>query len=275
MSPISNASRAFKRLHGTRFNGGEVTGHFEVRYYSFTTRKSILVPPRLGKTLSAWIENMNRVEELGRGVAHRYYEESIFAREYWQRKQYNEFLKMTQDYAERYLEDVAEEIFWERTQIDDFEKRLREAEAIHKKVVELRNLFEKQTGKAFKDVNAASSALDQDDLLKEGKKRLEDIRQGFVDLERFWSDEISRVQTAIRKKRHLDREDARRWERFRVDLECALRPSTTHPMPPPLAVPHDRYSTSVPSPCGCSRSSPVRNRCSVGCAAIAVPDSYL
>jgi hypothetical protein len=214
-------------------------------------------PNKLHPTLSSWLRNMNtfsttidRLQELATTASQEHQPQlkrqvsalrTAFKK---QQERYIAFLQLTKEYADRFLLDITEEIQRQSSFLDALERRLDMAKKLRKQAVDLRKSYEdgtldcmvkvRRTGmcprairhlcntKLRHESQVLSQPLPQDiDLLKEVDLILEEIRQCYIEIDKFWVDEVSRVTRALKQCR-LDPEDIERWQQFREGLEQTI-----------------------------------------------------
>ena len=128
-------------------------------------------PERLHPTLSSWLNNMNKLSDLiGRlqeltsaaPVAHRprLHRQVATLRASFKRQQEHciEFLRLTEEYATRYLLDISAEIQQQSSFLDMLKKRLDMARALYDQAVDLRKSYESGTANAMKNARDTGEA---------------------------------------------------------------------------------------------------------------------
>jgi len=121
-------------------------------------------PESLHPTLSSWLKNMNKLSDLidrlrglasAASAAHRprLYRQVATLRATFKRQQERciEFLRLTNEYAHRYLLDISAEIQQQRSFLDMLEKRLDMAKTLHEQAVDLRKSYELGTASVMKN----------------------------------------------------------------------------------------------------------------------------
>ncbi|KAI0261183.1 hypothetical protein BC834DRAFT_897608, partial [Gloeopeniophorella convolvens] len=201
-------------------------------------RTSKKAPRHLDSTLSSWLRNMarlsrliDRLHDLASSAQPQYRRQlgeqvdALRASFDTQQKRYTDFLKLTEEYASRYLLDISATILQQSSFLDALEERLDMAKELRGQAVALRTAYEGGTVKAVKDIRtkALSEPLPQDvDLLEEVDRVLVAIRRCFVEMDRFWVDEVRRVSKALQDCRRVDEEGLGRWKAFRASLEQTI-----------------------------------------------------
>jgi len=134
------------------------------------------------------------------------------------------FLQLSKEYADRFLSDISEEIQQQRTFLEAMKKRIKMAKTLREKVVHLRKSYKVGTLDCIKKVRRTvlSEPLPEDvDLFREMDIVLDEIRRCYIDMDKFWVDEVQRVTKAFRDRR-VDPEDIDRWNNFRESLEHTI-----------------------------------------------------
>ncbi|KAI0261182.1 hypothetical protein BC834DRAFT_897604 [Gloeopeniophorella convolvens] len=208
-------------------------------------RTSKKVPKHLDSTLSSWLRNMarlslliDRLHDLASNAQphhRRQLDEQVDALRAsfdTQQKRYTEFLKLTEEYASRYLDDISGAIEQQRAFLDVLEERLDKATELRGKVVTLRTAYESRMVKAVMEIRtkALAEPLPKDaDLFDEVDCVLDEIRRCFVEMDKFWVEEVRRVSKALQDCRRVDEEYLRRWQAFRTSLEQTIASWTNTP----------------------------------------------
>ncbi|KAI0299186.1 hypothetical protein BC826DRAFT_62777 [Russula brevipes] len=190
-------------------------------------------PEGLHPTLSFWLKNLkkfssliNRLQELASAappdLRPQLDEQVAMLRSSFKKQQDRcvEFLRLTEEYADRYLRDISAEIQQQSSFLDMLEKRLDMAKTLHGQAMDLRKSYESGTVDTMKDVHKALlQPLPEDfDLFKEVDFVLDAIRRCYMELDKFWTEEIRRAAKALETRR-VDPEDAKRWRDFKASLE--------------------------------------------------------
>ncbi|KAH9961539.1 hypothetical protein BC827DRAFT_1267541 [Russula dissimulans] len=191
-------------------------------------------PTMLHPTLSSWLENMNklkdlidRLQELASAAPsdHRpqLQRQVAMLRATFKKQQERciEFLRLSEEYANRYLLDISAEIQQQSSFLEMLEKRLDMAKTLHGQAVHLRKSYESRTVDAMKNVceTALSQPLPEDfDLFREVHFVLGEIKRCYTELDKFWTEEISRAIKAL-KTRRVDPDDVEQWRGFKTSLE--------------------------------------------------------
>jgi len=132
-----------------------------------------------------------------------------------------EFLRLTEEYADRYLRDISAEIQQQSSFLEMLEKRLDMARTLHGQAMDLRKSYESGTIDAMKEVRkrALLQPLPEDfDLFREVDFVLDAIRRCYMELDKFWTEEIRRASKAL-ETRCVDPDDAKRWRDCKASLE--------------------------------------------------------
>ncbi|KAI0298320.1 hypothetical protein BC826DRAFT_1184463 [Russula brevipes] len=130
------------------------------------------------------------------------------------------FLQLTEEYADRFLSDISEEIQQQSSFLEALERRLDMAKSLRKQAVELRKSYEVGTLHCIKEVRhtVLSQPLPQEtDLFSEMDIILNEIRRCYVEMDKFWVEELRRVTKAF-KDRRVDPEDIDRWKNIKESL---------------------------------------------------------
>ncbi|KAI0248448.1 hypothetical protein BJV78DRAFT_1235937 [Lactifluus subvellereus] len=138
-----------------------------------------------------------------------------------QQERYIAFLQLTEEYADKFLSDITEEIQQQSSFLTALERRLAMAKNLREQVVHLQKSYEDGTLDCIKKVRrtALSQPLPHDiDFFEEMDRILKEIQRCYNEMDRFWVDEVRRVTKAL-KDRRLDPEDIDRWRCFRESLK--------------------------------------------------------
>jgi hypothetical protein len=124
-------------------------------------------PDKLHPTLSSWLKNINKLDSLiGRlqelaslaPTDHRsqLLKKVAAMRATFKKQQQRciEFLQLSEDYADKCLLDIDDEIRQQCTLLDNLEERLEAAEKLHGDAVELQKLYESGTVASMNDLRA-------------------------------------------------------------------------------------------------------------------------
>jgi len=137
-----------------------------------------------------------------------------------QKERFKEFLQLSEEYAHKYLIDISAEIEQQSSFLEKLEGRLEAATKLHGEAVDLQMFYESGTVAAMENfrAKALSRPLPEDRaLFREVDMLLTEIRQCYVGLNKFWTEEISRASEALRKRR-VDPMDFERWKNFQTNL---------------------------------------------------------
>ena len=136
------------------------------------TRRPVKKPPaRLHPILSSWLKNMNklsslidRLEELAcvapsdyRPKLHRQVA-TLRVTFKSQRERCIQFLRLTEEYADRYLLDISTEIQQQSSFLEMLESRLDMAKILYRKAIDLRKLYEARTVNVMKNARKTGKA---------------------------------------------------------------------------------------------------------------------
>ncbi|KAF8461762.1 hypothetical protein DFH94DRAFT_71072 [Russula ochroleuca] len=192
-----------------------------------------LTPDKMQPTLSCWIKNMKKLSSLIDGLEdlassapaeHRsQLSEQIMTLRATSKKQqehFMEFLQLSEEYADRYLFDISAGIEQQSSFLDKLEGRLETAKKLREEVVDLKMLYESGTVAAMQDLRtkALPRPLPEDNaLFSEVDSVLTEIRRCYMEMDRFWTEEISRAIEALRMRR-VDPKDFERWKTFQANL---------------------------------------------------------
>ena len=203
-------------------------------------------------TLSSWLKNMNKlsslIDRLG-GLASSAPEKhrsqlsrkvaTLRATFKKQQERCIDFLQLSEEYADKYLLDISTEIRQQSSFLDMLEKRLDMAKTLRQQAVDLRRSYESGTVATMKDVrttgktpscclkrrnaktrfSALSQPLPEDfDLFSEVDLVLDQIRQCYVEMDKFWREEICHAAKALEMRR-VDPSDVERWKNFHASLK--------------------------------------------------------
>ncbi|KAI0293250.1 hypothetical protein BC826DRAFT_391213 [Russula brevipes] len=195
-------------------------------------------PERLHPMLSSWLKDMNklsrliiRLQELASAAPfnHRLQLtrqvgelQAVFKR---QQDRCVEFLQLSEAYAYRYLLDISAEIRRQSSFLEMLEKRVDMTKTLRDKAVDLQRSYESGTMDAMKNVykTALSPPLPEDfDLFNEVDFVLIEIRRCYMELGKFWREEICRAIKAL-ETRHVTSDDVERWRGFKARLEQTIQ----------------------------------------------------
>ncbi|KAF8486434.1 hypothetical protein DFH94DRAFT_184029 [Russula ochroleuca] len=194
-------------------------------------------PDKLHPTLSCWIKNMNklsslidRLQELASSapaerqtqLLRQVAELRVTSKK--QQEHFMEFLQLSEEYANRYLLDISAEIQQQSSFLEKLEERLEAARKLRGEAVGLQMLYESGIIATMKNLRATalSRPLPEDDaLFSEVDLLLTEIRQCYMELDKFWIEEISRASEAL-KMRRVDPTDLERWKNFHANLRKTI-----------------------------------------------------
>ncbi|KAI0038182.1 hypothetical protein FA95DRAFT_1613571 [Auriscalpium vulgare] len=233
----------------------------------------------LNPTLSSWKKLMKRlstaishVEELA-GTAPAEHQASLQAQivelhNALKRHQdrYEEFVKLSQEYAEQYLRDLSDEIRSQSAWLVLLERRLELAKTLRTDALDLKTSFEKGVCKELKGVRAAVRACplaDESDLLNELDTLISAIKACYVELDKFWADEVGHVTQALKEHR-IERGEVDRWRKIEITLEGILDGGTmktpaSETLPslrPPVGLVKPAHQVKMPRPSVSTVSDP-------------------
>ena len=213
---------------------------------------------RLHPTLSSWFKNMNKIpglidslEELAPAAPldcrPQPYKQIATLRTTFknERERCIHFLRLTEEYADRYLLDISAEIQQQSSFLDILERRLDRAKTLYRQATDLRKSYETGTVNVMKNarktgraaflsllgdryivltwwISVLSHPLPVDfDLFDEVESVLREIRRCYEDLDKFWTEEIRRAVKAL-EIRYVDPVDVERWRGFKASLEQTI-----------------------------------------------------
>ena len=149
------------------------------------------------------------------------------------------FLQLSEEYANKYLLDISAEIQQQSSFLDKLKERLEAAEKLRGDAIDLQKFYESGTVSVMKNFrttgkavlcrlheqnlrylfSALSRPLPEDYVLFSKVDRLlAEIRQCYMELDKFWTEEISRTIEAL-KMRRVDPTDLERWNSYHADLK--------------------------------------------------------
>jgi hypothetical protein len=118
-------------------------------------------------TRSSWLKNINKLsslidalEELASSASEEYRSQllgqvaTLRAAFKKQQERYIDFLQLSEEYADKYLLNISDEIRQQSSFLDMLEKRLAMAKTLRQQAVDLRRSYESGTVAAMKDVRA-------------------------------------------------------------------------------------------------------------------------
>ncbi|KAI0042179.1 hypothetical protein FA95DRAFT_1682712 [Auriscalpium vulgare] len=156
---------------------------------------------------------------------------------------YDEFVKLSKEYVEQYLHDLSDEIRSQSAWLDLLERRLELAKTLRSAAVDLGASFEKGVCKELRGVRAAVRAcpLDQEvALFDELDELIGVIKACYVELDKFWTDEVRHV-TQILKERRIQQGEGQYWRGLGSTLDGAVNGQS---------VSSSRSTSDFPSPNG-------------------------
>ena len=132
----------------------------------------VMTPPdKLHLTLSCWIKNMNklsglvdRLHELASSAPAEYRSRllrqaaELRATSKKQKEHFTEFLQLSEEYANRYLLDISDEIKQQSSFLEKLEGRLEAAKKLRGEAIDLQKLYESGTAATMKDLCATGNA---------------------------------------------------------------------------------------------------------------------
>ncbi|KAI0042174.1 hypothetical protein FA95DRAFT_610902 [Auriscalpium vulgare] len=137
---------------------------------------------------------------------------------------YDEFVKLSKEYADQYLHDLSDEIRSQSAWLDLLERRLELAKTLRSTAVDLGASFAKGVCKELKGVRAAVRAcpFDQEAALFDGLDELIGvIKACYVELDKFWTDEVRHVTRAL-KERRIEQGEGQYWRGLGSTLDGAV-----------------------------------------------------
>jgi hypothetical protein len=192
-----------------------------------------------------------------------------------QQERYIDFLQLSEEYADKYLLNISAEIRQQSSFLDMLEKHLDMAKTLRQQSVDPRRSYESGTVATMKDVRtigkipfcclsrrnpktcllALSQALPEDfDLFGEVELVLCQIRQCYVEMDTFWTEEICRAAKALERCR-IDPNDVERWKNFHASLKGTVGSWKVTPLVLPLYISNlSKYVLQNGSPNGSSQN---------------------
>ena len=156
-----------------------------------------------------------------------------------QQEDFADFLRLSEEYAHKYLLDVSAKIQQHNSFSEKLEGRLEAAKELYREAAELQRLYESEvvanmksfcaTGKApscrlrRQNIDTLVLALrrplpEDRALFSEVELVLTEIRRCYMELNKFWTEEIPRASEAV-KMRRLDPMDVERWKSFHAHIK--------------------------------------------------------
>jgi len=214
----------------------------------------------LHPTFLSWLKNLNalftlinRLSELAAAAPQEYQlqlnrqVDALRAGFKKQQERCISFLQLVGEYADRLLSDIAEEILQQSSFLDALKRRLDRAKTLCNEVVQLRKSYEFGTLDYIKKIRRTvlSQPLHQDiDLFREMDIVLNEVRQCYIEMNKFWADEVRHVTKALMSRR-IDPEDVSWWKNFGESLEDVIVLWATTPTGNGV-VPHPSGNTQIP-----------------------------
>ena len=150
----------------------------ELEINQFPPRRSpvlllpFMKPHKLHPTLSSWRKNINKLDSLINRLeklassAHTDHRSQLLnkvasLRETFKEQQarYNNFLQLSEEYANKYLLDIDAEIRQQSTLLENLEERLEAAKKLHGDAVDLQMLYESGTVASMNDLRATGKTV--------------------------------------------------------------------------------------------------------------------
>ncbi|KAI0042302.1 hypothetical protein FA95DRAFT_1575825 [Auriscalpium vulgare] len=158
---------------------------------------------------------------------------------------YKDFVQLSKEYADRYLEGLSDEIRSQGEWLDLLERRLDHAKTIRREAVVLKEEFEEDVCHELKSVCGLSAPVkhhlrDEGLYLKELKDLIDNIKACYIELDKFWLDEVRHVLQALKDHR-IERGEVDRWRNIGDAMQSAFEPEP----PPALSAP---MADIVPQP---------------------------
>lgn len=142
-----------------------------------------------------------------------------------QREHCIELLQLSEGNADRYLLDIDTEIQQQSEFLDKLEGRLEAAKKLRGEAAELQRLYESGTAATMRNLRATalSRPLPQDrTLFRElDDLVLTEIGRCYVELDKFWTEEISRTVETLNTRR-IHPSDFERWTNTRTNLKQTI-----------------------------------------------------
>lgn len=131
----------------------------------------VLPPPvKLHPSLSCWMKNMkkldglvDRLQELASSAPVEHQSQlfgqvvALRATSKKQKEHFTEFLQLSEEYANRYLLDISDEIQQQSSFLEKLERRLEAAKKLHGEAADLQRLYESGTVAAMKDLRTSKA----------------------------------------------------------------------------------------------------------------------
>ncbi|KAI0041391.1 hypothetical protein FA95DRAFT_1565406 [Auriscalpium vulgare] len=206
-------------------------------------------------TLSSWKKLMTRlataidhVEDLARTSAD--HEPSLCAQVVELRNifaqhqlRYTEFVKLSKEYTDQFLHDLSNEIRSQSAWLELLERRLGLAKTLRSAAVDLGASFEKGVCGELKGVRAVVRRCPLDEeaaLFDELDELIGVIKACYVELDKFWTDEVRHIMQAL-KERRVDKGEGQYWRGVGNMLDAAVNDHETSSdalQSLPLPLPH-------------------------------------
>jgi excinuclease UvrABC helicase subunit UvrB len=158
-----------------------------------------------------------------------------------QQGHFMEFLQLSEEYANRYLLDISAEIQQQSSFLEKLEGRLETAKKLRQDAIDLQMLYESGTVATMENLRATGKAScclqsrnietlilalprpfpEDHALFNEVDSVLAEIRRCYMEMDKFWTEEISRAIEAL-KMRRVGPTDLERWENFHANLKHAI-----------------------------------------------------
>ena len=158
-----------------------------------------------------------------------------------QQGHFMEFLQLSEEYANSYLLDISAEIQQQSSFLEKLQGRLETAKKLRQDAVDLQMFYESGTVATMENLRATGKAScclqsrnietlilafprpfpEDRALFNEVDSVLAEIRRCYMEMDNFWTLEISRAIEAL-KMRRVDPTDLERWENFHANLKHAI-----------------------------------------------------
>ncbi|KAI0050097.1 hypothetical protein FA95DRAFT_684484 [Auriscalpium vulgare] len=146
---------------------------------------------------------------------------------------YREFVQLSKEYADRYLQDLSDEIRSQSAWLDLLERRLDLAKTRRRDTLDLKTSFDKDVWDELKVVHSAvrhCPLVEEAAVFKELKELVGKIQECYVELDKFWSGEVRHV-TQMLKDSRMETVDRDRWRDIGEGIKRALVENETTSQP--------------------------------------------
>jgi hypothetical protein len=170
-SALEQTWEMYKQYHAEWAAWAEDPNNLRGRLWSLPPPKPPPLADRLHPTLSSWLKNMNkldglinRLQELASSAPpeHRsqLLNKVVALRTTFKRQQerFIAFLQLSEEYADKYLQDISTEIQQQGTVLDNLEERLEAANKLHGEAADLQMYYQSRTVANMNDLRATGKA---------------------------------------------------------------------------------------------------------------------